>query len=47
MFIGILFGLNNLYWYYQTDVRSLIEIEPHLNPELEDGEVNAELFFGR
>ena len=42
-----MFGLNNLYWYYQTEVRGLIEIERHLNPGSDDGEVNAEIFFGR
>ena len=29
VFTGFLFGLNNLYWYYNEQVRGAVEIEHH------------------
>lgn len=45
IFTGFLFGLNNLFWYYQSDIRNNFEIEPHLQHER--GLLNAEIFFGK
>ena len=49
IFCGFLFALNNLYNYYESDVRGKNEIDIHYN--VLDGQnstfVNAELFFGR
>ena len=47
-FFGFLFSLNNLYQYYQTFVREVVEVERHFNLELGTNvtQVNAELYFG-
>jgi hypothetical protein len=29
VFSGFLFGLHNLYWYYDLEVRKNVEIHPH------------------
>ena len=47
IFVGFLFGLNNLYWYYKSSVRNQVEIEHHINKEKDTEYVNAELYFGR
>ncbi len=47
VFTGFLFGLNNLYWYYEPGVRNTVEINPHLNPySIESGKTKAEERFG-
>jgi hypothetical protein len=30
LFSGFIFGLHNLYWYYEIDVRSKVENVPHM-----------------
>lgn len=48
VFTGFLFGLNNLYQYYQSSVRDHTEIVKHYNEEFGPNitYVNAELYFG-
>jgi hypothetical protein len=48
VFTGFLFGLNNLYQYYQSSVRVHTEIVKHYNEEYGPNNtyVNAELYFG-
>lgn len=50
LFFGFLFGLNNLYWYYQTSVRSSVEIDQHYNAKtnqtVNQTTINAEIYFG-
>jgi len=50
LFFGFLFGLNNLYWYYQYSVRSSVEIIPHYktksNQTANQTTINAEIYFG-
>jgi len=47
LFSGFLFGLNNLYLYYQPSVRRLVEVVTHVNHEKNTTYTNAELFFGK
>ncbi|CAF0998099.1 unnamed protein product [Adineta ricciae] len=44
IFSGFMFGLNNLFWYYNDRVRDKVEIHRH-EEELEN-EIDAEEFFG-
>ena len=44
IFVGFLFGLNNLYWYYKSSVRGQVEVD---DPFVHSKQVNAELYFGR
>ena len=47
VFAGFLFGLNNLYWYYESAVRTTVEIHPHLDPRNGGSDkTNAERRFG-
>ena len=42
-----MFGLNNLYWYYEPGVRNTVEITPDLNPySIESEKTKAEVRFG-
>lgn len=40
VFCGFLFGLYNLYHYYDPNLRNQVEIKPHKN------ETNGEQYFG-
>lgn len=50
LFFGFLFGLNNLYWYYQSSVRNGVEIDKHYNTmsnqTANQTTINAEVYFG-
>ena len=32
IFVAFIVGINNLYWYFPTEVRSHVEINPHYDP---------------
>ena len=48
MFASFVFGLNNLYWYYSSEVRETVEIVKHKNHENPEKPylTNAEEAFG-
>ena len=41
-----MFSINNLYWYYSSNVRKYVEIHEHKNPDTSNGETKAESAFG-
>ena len=47
IFIGFMFSINNLYWYYTSDNRNKLKIEPrYLSEERNDLQTDAEKAFG-
>lgn len=46
VFTSFVFGLNNLYWYYPSEVRSKIEIIKHIGEGDEKMLTKAEEAFG-
>jgi hypothetical protein len=44
IFAAFIISLNNLFWYYQSNVRSYVEIMPHYNDD--NSTTNAEKSFG-
>ena len=43
VFFAFLVGLNNLYWYYEPDVREVVQLYDHDHDAIES---NAERAFG-
>ena len=41
-----MFSLNNLYWYYNSNVRKNVEIVQHIDPNNNSTLTNAEQYFG-
>lgn len=44
IFAAFIISLNNLFWYYQSNIRSNVEIISHLNDD--NSTTNAEKSFG-
>ena len=44
LFMGFMFSLNNLYWYYQQSVRAFYEADEDLSSR--DATTKAERYFG-
>lgn len=41
-----MFSLNNLYWYYLSNVRNNVEVDKHVDPETHSSITRAEEAFG-
>ena len=41
-----MFSLNNLYWYYLSNVRKNVEVEKHVDPDTHSSITRAEEAFG-
>jgi len=46
IFLAFMFAMNNLFWYYTSNVRNSVEIVKHLNPEDNSTLTKAEQAFG-
>ncbi len=46
IFVAFIVGINNLYWYYPTEVRGRVEISPHYDPVTKSTETIAGKEFG-
>ncbi len=47
VFTGYLFGLNNLYYYYERTVKESVEIKPDMHPNLNDHSSHHEIHAGK